>query len=162
MNSSINIGDYFWASAGSLATIIAIVEWIRSHRNEGWKSYGYPILLVLLTAVSTYQIVENHRAKQIESDARALLKSWPPISDLKFRTKGERIGIALAGLAFLEKHKGDLPETYEASKRLVGLRGKQFQPPADHSASLSEYDLLEDLAGATIQLIRSIANVPSD
>jgi hypothetical protein len=70
----INIGDYFWGIASSLATFIAIVEWIRSHRGEGWKSFGYPIILVLLTVVSTFQIIENHRTRQIESNAKRLLE----------------------------------------------------------------------------------------
>ena len=60
----------------------------------------------------------------------------------------------------MEKYKTELPETYEASKKLVDRRGQQFQPPANVSASSNELDLLEDLAGATIQLISSIANVP--
>lgn len=150
-------GEYFWAVVTALATIAALADWIRTHLRQGWRAWVYPVAITALTAISTQQFLENHELRSIKNEARILLSTWPEVADLPFRTKGERIGVVLSGLSFIEKYRKEFPESYEAAKRLVEVRGQGFKPPQAADAKYDEYGLLEDLASAMIQLVSSIA-----
>ncbi len=151
------MGEYVLGFISALASLIAVIDWVIKHRNGSWKEKVYPIAIVLLTAFATFQFLENHRIISAQREASALISTWPKVNDLKFRSKGERIGIALAGLAFLEKNKESFPETYKAAKDLVEIRSKKFAPPKDLENVFEEFDLLEDVSTAMIQLISSVA-----
>lgn len=149
--------DYFWGIVSGLSAIVTIVVWARENLREKPRRLIYPLLLVLLTAISTCQFQQNRQLTAIRSEASSLVASWPRVDDLGFVSKGERIGIILGGLAFLEKHKEQFAETYKTATELVENRLRGFTPPEDWDRRLEESWLLEDVAGAIIQLVSSIA-----
>jgi hypothetical protein len=151
------MGEYVWGVISALASIIAVIDWIREHRRGSWKERAYPIAILLLTAFSTFQFLENHKIISAQHEASALISTWPNINDLKFHTKGEKMGIALSGLIFLEKHKESFPETYKMAKDLIEVRAKKFESQKDFGENLEESNMLEDVSSTMIQLISSVA-----
>lgn len=149
--------EYFVAVLSTLAAVVTIVMWGRGILKERPRHLIYPIVLVILTVLATYQFVQNSQLRAIRKDASTLVSSWPKVEHLKFVSKGERIGIALAGLAFLEKHKDEFPETYNTANELVKNRAKSFNPPKGSDERWEEFGLLEDISVAMISLVSSIA-----
>jgi hypothetical protein len=149
--------EYLLAFASALGTIVSIVLWVRESLGSKPRTLIYPFLVLILTAVSVWEFRDNHIRNSIRAEAGDLVATWPKVDELTFRTKGERIGIYLSGLAFLEKYKQEFPNTYAAAAEIKRNRLSDFRAPASSDANYAEYDLMEDAAGAMIQLVKSIA-----
>ena len=148
---------YIWGVISGLGAILTIVMWARDSLGEKPKRLLYPVILVILTVVATVLFLQIQEIRDVRSEARSLLDTWPEVEELDFKTKGERIGVIMSGLAFLEKHKEAFPETYEMAKKLVIARLSEFKPPESFEESYNESGLLKDVAGGMIQLVASIA-----
>jgi hypothetical protein len=147
---------YFLAFLSALGAIVSIVLWVREHWSAK-RALVYPVLVTVLTGFAVWEYQANHKRDTIRAEARELISTWQPIDRLEFESKGRRIGIYLSGLALLEKYRKEFPGTYAAAAELKTNRLRNFEAPDSLAASLHEYDLMEDAAGAMIQLVISIA-----
>ena len=145
-------------SISLLADVISLVESVRAAKSGSVKrQIIWALAIAVLSAIITYQGITIQRYNTTKNEARSLVASWPSIDHIDFISKGERIGIVLAGMRFLEHHKSEYPETYAAAKSLVHNRLGDFRAPEGVDASLAEYDRLKDGAAAMIQLVRSVS-----
>ena len=120
--------NYFWSIISGLGAILTIIIWAKDSLKEKPRRMVYPLVLVLLTVFSTYQFEQNRRLTTIKSEALSLVESWPGIDRLKYCSKGQRMGIILGGLGFLEKHKSDIPDTYTQAANIVKNRLRVLVP----------------------------------
>jgi len=149
--------NIFWSAISGLGAILTILVWAKDNLKDKPKRLLYPTLIVVLSVLSTYQFEQNKKFVAIRSEASSLINSWPKVESLKFRSKGERMGIILGALGFLEKHKSEFPETYKQATSIVKDRLSGFNSPKTTDDSYKEYELLEDGAGAMIQLVSTLA-----
>ena len=154
------LGAWVFFAISVLADFVTLI-WSTRADGSRWRRFAWAAALIVITAIATYEAIQIRQFTASRNEARALIKSWPQDADhVKYLTKGERIGVVLAGLRFLEEHKAEYPDTYAAARQLVHNRLDDFKAtPADVSSSsgMSEYDRLEDGATAMMQLMRSIA-----
>ena len=150
----------FFISAFS--AIVTILLWIK----DEWKSFKseksyykilYPIVFVFLSLTAIFQHYKISEMNKIENEAAIISNNWPSIEQIKFLSKGERLGIIFAGQIFLEKHHLHFWDTYRDFQSLKKGRLGQYSPKGDFSESLKEYDDLEDVCGATITIIKNLA-----
>jgi len=148
-----------FAIVSTIVDCIALLAWVReiAVRRSRWPLVAYTILLVVLTAVAVTAVRENLQMRATREEAATLVHSWPRTEQLASYSKGDRIGIVLSGLAFLEKHRAEFPETYRTATQLVAIRLNNFQPPTTQQQSYDEYALTEDVAGAFVRMIGTIA-----
>jgi len=87
----------------AISVLADVVSLIGSTRRGGSpvRRLAWAAALVILTAIATYEALQIQRFTATRNEAVALIKSWPLDADhVKYLTKGERIGIVLAGLRF--------------------------------------------------------------
>jgi hypothetical protein len=151
------LSEYVFATLGLVGTVVTIVAWVRSAAESKLAKLAYAISLTFLAALASYQLLEIRHIRAVSTEARALLATWPEPDRIDFLSKGERIGIILGGMVFLEKHRTELPETYNLARLLIANRVKDFKVQPDEIGAPSEYDLLEDVAAAMIRLLQGVA-----
>jgi hypothetical protein len=136
-----------------LADLISLIGAIRTQpRAPKLRRLGLPLALVLLTALATYQASLIQQFTAAKNEAAKLVRSWPDTVYLSEMPDGTKIGIILEGLHFLEHHRKEFPETYEAARVLIKNRIKDFTPSDNEYA---DSRLLTDVATAMAQLVKS-------
>ncbi|MBX2905980.1 MAG: hypothetical protein KF744_08085 [Taibaiella sp.] len=152
----------FWFYVSGFGSLLSVVFWLRDEWRiirEAKKYYRilYPAIFVILSvvAIRQYQLIDE--MTKIENEAAAISKNWPSLDGIKFISKGERLGIIMAGQTFLEKYKRQFPDTYKDIQELKKGRLGDYTSKTDFSKNSKEYDDLEDVCGATITIVRNLA-----
>lgn len=78
--------------------------------------------------------------KKNENEVFKISKDWPTIDRIQFLSKGERLGIILAGQTFLEKHKHHFHDTYVDFQNLKKGRLGNYTSKTDFTENQKEYD----------------------
>ena len=78
----------------------------------------YPLLFIFLSIIAIHQYHQIDEMNKIENEAAIISKDWPSLDGIKFISKGERLGIIMAGQTFLEKYKDRFPDTYKDIQEL--------------------------------------------
>lgn len=89
--------------------------------------------------------------RKIEREASALL------SGFDFTTSGSMSGFMLAALSFLEKHKAELPDTYQRAQTLCENTGCLKASNGDYNSSMEHFRDLQDASSAMKYLVQGIA-----
>jgi hypothetical protein len=142
------------ASIGSL--LIAAPTW--KSRTIHFFYTLVVVLVVFLLSSRTFEVesrlnetrAELAKRTSLEVQAQALLDSFP-----RSRGTGESRGIILASLAFLEKYKQDIPDTYAIAKSIAERVKDMNKPYFEGGSEQQEY--LRDAAAAMEQVIRGLA-----
>lgn len=114
---------------GSVASVIGIILALPT-----WKSRlihaAYGLFITVLSAGVAHYYTQLNKSKDFEIQARKLLDQMEHQDDDR--------AVMLAGLAFLEKHKSDFPETYGATKELCISAGVVGSEKSDKYMSTSD------------------------
>lgn len=150
---------WFYISViGSLLTIFLWLrdEWKILSNTKKYYRILYPACFVALSVLAIWQYQKINELSEMANEAAVISKDWPTTDHIKYISKGERLGIIMAGQTFLEKHKNKFPDTYKDFQDLKKGRLGDYAPKKDFSESLQEYDDLEDVCGATITIVRNL------
>jgi hypothetical protein len=142
------------ASLGSL--LIAAPDW--KSRAIHFFYTSVVVLVVALLSSMTFEIqsrlnetrAELTKRSSLEVQAQALLESFP-----RLRSTGEPRGIILSSLAFLEKYKQEIPDTYAIAKGIAERVSDANKPFFEGESEQQDY--LRDAATAMEQVIRGLA-----
>ncbi len=157
------------SAIGSIASVVGLI--LAFSQNNTTLSIRIFIVIISLLTVSTavlayknsvYESVEyqkqalrddaQYRKDEAAKEAKKLLKALP--SFVSQYNEGDSQGIILSGVAFLEKHKGLYPDSYELIKTQV-LKDLDL---AKENRGSSDYGvILHDAAIAVLQVLRGIA-----
>lgn len=150
-----------WFYLATISSILTVFLWLRDEWKiikDAKKYYRilYPVFFIALSyiAIRQYQLIDE--MSKMENEAAIISKDWPTMDGIKFISKGERLGIIMAGQTFLEKHKEKFPDTYKDFQELKKGRLGDYASKKEISESLKEYDDLEDVCGATITIIKNL------
>jgi ribosomal protein S17E len=119
--------------------------------------YIWPFFIAASVAVAVYYYAEVRQLTETRREAAALLESWPGAGNTDFASNGALLGIALGGLAFLEKHQDQFPSTYKQAKAIVEARSTTSSKPEHLDAWREDHDSREEAADAMIELVRAVA-----
>jgi hypothetical protein len=149
--------DTFVLTISVIGALITIVDTVRKQRKRQPQSLLYLGALVALTVLATYEATQNKRMRDARREAQALLSRWPAADRMGFASRGERVGMILAGMAFLEKHKRELPETYKLAQGMLQTRLKGFENYSDTNSNYSDMKLYEDTCVALREFLEAAA-----
>jgi hypothetical protein len=142
----------------TLAALITIFEWTRRTLNNRKTRFLYAFILVVLTVVTTFQVVHIDRLTSPGKQARSLLDKWPTDDYLtQYTSRGEMVGLILGGLRFFEENQSSFPETYAQAKRMGIKRLKGFEDYSTWSSSSNDMELYKQLCLAMKRLLQSVA-----
>lgn len=150
-----------WFYFATISSILTVFLWVRDEWKiikDAKKYYRilYPITFIVLSTIAIRQYQQIDEMSKMENEAAVISKNWPTIDYIQFMSKGEQLGIIMAGQTFLEKHKEKFPDTYEDFQQLKKGRLGDYSSKKEFSESQKEYDDLEDVCGATITIIRNL------
>ncbi|KIC91311.1 hypothetical protein [Flavihumibacter solisilvae] len=148
-----------WLILSTLSSLLSIFLWIREELNNSKfnrSKLAYPIVFILLSLIAIYQYFQLTEIKEIKTEAAVISTNWPKLEEIKFITKGERLGIILACQTFLEKHKSRFPDTYSDFQALKKGRLGDYKSKTNSSDKYAEYEDLEDVCGAAITIINNL------
>jgi hypothetical protein len=151
--------NMIWFYITTISSILTIFLWLKDewkHFKETKYRVLYPIFFVILSLISIKQYYQISELSRIENEAAIISKGWPTMDGIKFISKGERLGIIMAGQTFLEKYKHQFPDTYKDFQELKKGRLGDYKSKKDFSEKMDEYDDLEDVCGATITIIKNM------
>lgn len=153
------LGFAIFSSIASLAGLISLVRDIYKQK-ESAKTYIVLIFSFVLAVLSglLWNEVNNLKAQNMELksariEASKLLASWPQESNPDYISRGEARGIVLSGLAFLETHNEQFPNTYEQAKRLFVNMGVDKNRDSEWYSEIGE---LQQAAETMVILMKSI------
>jgi hypothetical protein len=107
-----------WFYFATISSILTVFLWLRDewkiikNANKYYRIL-YPVVFIVLAIIAIGQYQKIDEMSKLENEAAIISKNWPSIDNLKFMSKGEQLGIIMAGQTFLEKHKEKFPDTYE-------------------------------------------------
>lgn len=145
----------------TLSSVLTIFLWMKDEwkiSNKTRYKLLYPLFFIILSIFSITQYFEIREMQKIVKEAVIVSKSWPESSYVKYLSKGERLGIILAGQTFLEKHKNEIPDTYADFQALKKGRLGDYTPKETFSDKMDEYNNMEDVCSATITIIKNLAH----
>ncbi len=150
-----------WFYLASISSILTLFLWLRDEWSlirDAKKYYRilYPIFFIALSLLAIQQYEQIDEMSKMENEAAIISKDWPSMDGIKFISKGERLGIIMAGQTFLEKHKDQFPDTYKDFQELKKGRLGDYSSKKEFSENLNEYSALEDVCGATITIIKNL------
>lgn len=156
------MGTVAFAVFSSIASISGVISLIRDiyRHKEGRKTYAIIILTFIFAALSGLLWSEantlkqqNKELKSAQIKASELVASWPQESNPDFISRGEARGIVLSGLAFLEIHHKNFPDTYIQAQRLFANMGVEKNRDGEW---FDELNSLQQAAETMFILIKSI------
>lgn len=150
-----------WFYLAAISSIITVFLWLRDEWNiitDAKKYYRilYPIFFITLSLISILQYQQIDEMSKMENEAAIISRDWPNKDGIKFKSKGEKLGIIMAGQTFLEKYKDQFPDTYKDFQLLKKGRLGDYSSKKDFSESIQETDDLEDVCEATITIVKNL------
>jgi hypothetical protein len=144
-----------------ISSLVTIFIWLRDEfkiirDSKRYYKVLYPIIFIVLSFIAIGQYYQINQMREIENEAELISKEWPTIDEIKFISKGERLGIIFAGQTFLEKYKEYFPDTYIEFQKFKEGRLGDYSPKNEYPESSYEYDNLEDVCGATITIVKNL------
>lgn len=144
-----------------IATIISFLMEKANVRGK-WVHAAYGFFVALLASVMVVSVSsskhENEQLQEqielitsIEYGAAAVLKNSPRSSD------GERRGFIFASLAFLERHKEEVPDSYDLAKKFALASGVVENKQESGTERLYQGWKLTDAANAMHSLLKGLA-----
>lgn len=153
------VGFAIFSSIASAAGVISLIRDIYRHK-EGPRTYVVLILSFVLAALSgllwsevNYLREENSELKSARIEASKLVASWPQETNPTFISRGEARAIVLSGLAFLEMHHEQFPNTYQQAQRLFLNMGVEQNRDEEWYSEIGE---LQQAAETMLILMKSI------
>ena len=153
------VGFAIFSSIASTAGVLSLIRDIYRHK-EGPKTYVVLILSFFLATLSgilwsevNYLKEQNDELKSARIEASKLVASWPQQSNPTFISRGEARGIVLSGLAFLEMHREQFPNTYEQAHALFLNLGIEQNRDEEWYSEIGE---LQQAAETMVILMKSI------
>lgn len=153
------VGFAIFSSIASAAGLISLIRDI--YRNkEGRRTYVVLVLSFVFAALSgllwsevNYLKEQNSELRSARIEASKLVASWPQESSPAFISRGEARGVVLSGLAFLEMHREQFPNTYEQAQRLFLNMGLEENRDEEWYSEIGE---LQQAAETMLILMKSI------
>lgn len=146
---------WFLLTISLLADLASLIGIARMRGDESpIRRWGLPFLLVIMTALVTWQAFALQRFTTCRREAAALVDGWPEAWEIEYLPDGENIGIILGGLRFLEQHQDEYPETFFRARNLL-------ESPLGHvqlnGAEPRDSHELAETAAAMVRLVGSVA-----
>jgi hypothetical protein len=149
--------DYFVLIVSVIGGLITIADTVRKQRKKQPQSLPYLAALIVLTVIATYEATQNKRMRDTRREAQALVKSWPTADRIEMSSRGERVGIILSGMGFLERHKSEMPETYKLAQGMLQTRLKGFENYSTSNPDYTDMRLYADTCVALREFLESAA-----
>jgi hypothetical protein len=149
------VGFAIFSSIASAAGVISLIRDIYRHK-EGPRlilSFVLAALSGLLWSEVNYLREENSELKSARIEASKLVASWPQETNPTFISRGEARAIVLSGLAFLEMHHEQFPNTYQQAQRLFLNMGVEQNRDEEWYSEIGE---LQQAAETMLILMKSI------
>jgi hypothetical protein len=155
---------------GAVGSIFGVLDMVLTllpgHSGPLFKKFGsskksqvalavlFPVLTVVLTAVSVYLATVNREITEIRTRADGLLQSW---SYDQYADNSSNLGVVMGGLNFVERHSNHIPVTVDEARALAKEARSYCLASSDISTmSLSASNNCTAAAGGMRGLIRAI------
>lgn len=142
---------------GAIGTVFTVIQMMREMwsesdgvRSKRLRAVLYPLIVIVLTAMSVYLATLNQELTEIKSQARALRGQWTSYSGLQYEDNGYSLGIVQGGLSFVEQYKTRIPVTVDQARELAIEARKVCLDP-------NQYRACDATAGGMMGLIDAIA-----